>query len=101
MAFAPSRPALQIKAPVRFPALVLAAAGVAVSKLNGVFSFGLDFPSLVDNAGIADPSQYTTAVYNKVLGRYEEVRLDGQPHHARDDAMGWTARPGAPLRLCA
>ena len=77
--FTTSRPNLIVKTLLRFPALVLASAGLKVTKTNGTYTFSFDFPSLTDNAGISDPSNYTLPIYNTTTGEYEEARLDNIP----------------------
>lgn len=79
MSLAPARAAIKLKAGLKFPARVLAAAGLAISRANGVYTFGLNFPGLVANAGIADPTKYTLAAYNVTTGAYEAVRSDYLP----------------------
>jgi hypothetical protein len=59
-----------------FPADVVATGGVKVTSTAGRFTFTLDYPTLVDNAGVVDPSRYTVALWSADAGRYEEARID-------------------------
>jgi hypothetical protein len=77
MPFSSSRPSIKGKALLRFPARVDEGAGIAITKAAGVYTFALDYATLADNAGIADPSLYSVAVWNTVSEEFEEVRLDG------------------------
>jgi hypothetical protein len=76
MALAPARPAIKLKTGVKFPARVLEGAGIDIALANGAYTFSLDYPSLVNNAGIPDPSIYRVAIYNVSTLQYEEAPLD-------------------------
>jgi hypothetical protein len=70
-----TRPRIIIKSLTRFPAKVYAENGVGVHSSNGAYTFGLDYPNLIDSRGIEDANKATIAVYRYDLQRYEEVRL--------------------------
>lgn len=75
MALAPSRPAIRLKCGVKIPARVVSGPGISQSLSGGVLTTSLDFPSLDDNAGVPNPADFTTVLYNKTLERYEEAPL--------------------------
>ncbi len=70
-----TRPRIIIKSLTRFPAKVYAENGVGVQSGNGAFTFGLDYPNLIESHGIEDANKATIAVYRYDLQRYEEVKL--------------------------
>lgn len=76
MALAPARPAIKLKTGVKLPASMAEGPGIDITRSNGIFTIGLDYPSLTDNAGIPDPSIYRLAIYNTSTQEYEEAPLD-------------------------
>jgi len=70
---------LKLKTLLRFPYRVIANSGIQAPIENGVITFGLDYPTLTQNAGIPDPSLFTIAALNTGTGEYEEVPLSDVP----------------------
>lgn len=75
MALAPSRPALKLKTVTKIPARVVSGPGISQSLAGGLLTTSLDFATLVDNAGVVDPADYTTVILNTTTGEYEEAPL--------------------------
>lgn len=74
-----SRPGLRARALLRWPASLLAGAGLKWLFQNGQATVSLDYPSLADVASIADPSDFTVALYQKSAGAYGELALTNLP----------------------
>lgn len=79
MAFAPAGPAIDLMVDAKIPARVVSGPGIDQSLDGGVLTTSLDFTTLADNAGISDPSQFSTVIFNTVTEEYEEVSLDAIP----------------------
>jgi hypothetical protein len=76
MALAPARPAIKLKTGVKLPASMAEGPGIDIARANGIYTIGLDYAALTDNAGIPDPTIYTIALLNTDTGEYEEAALD-------------------------
>lgn len=69
----------RVRALLRWPAQLLAGAGLKWTFQNGAALAALDYPSLADVANVADPSDYTVAVYRKSNQAYGELGLNNLP----------------------
>lgn len=69
----------RVRALLRWPAQLLAGAGLKWTFQNGAATAALDYPSLADVASVTDPSDYTVAVYRKSDQAYRELGLNNLP----------------------
>lgn len=83
--FSTSKPAIIVKALLKYPARVFAGTGLKAESNNGNLTFSFDYSSLPFSSTITSPENYTTLVYNGVLERYEEARLDSIPTKIAND----------------
>lgn len=73
---ASSRPGFRARGLLRWPGQLLNGSGISWLFANGKATPSIDVPSLVDLPAVADPSKYTTLVYDSVLARNVKLRLD-------------------------
>lgn len=72
--FGTKRPRLQAKVLPRFPAIVSATSGIAVTKSGGEYAFGLAIGSLVENES-PDTAACFLVIWNSETESYERVSL--------------------------
>ena len=77
--FTTSRPTISVKSVTRYPTRITTGTGLSYTYDNGTLNISLDYSDIPDSAAIADPSNYTTVVYNKTTRLLEEVQLDYIP----------------------
>ena len=85
--FTTSRPTISVKSVTRYPTRITTGTGLSYSYDNGTLNISLDYSDIPDSAQIADPSNYTTVVYNKTTGLLEEVQLDYIPTTVVEDPV--------------
>jgi hypothetical protein len=85
--FTTSRPTISVKSVTRYPTRITTGTGLSYSYDNGTLNISLDYSDIPDSAQIADPSNYTTVVFNKTTGALEEVQLDYIPTTVVDDPV--------------
>lgn len=66
---------LRVNVNVPFPALVAGAAGIKVTKLNGIWTIAPDYTAFGQVATVADPANSYSLVWNALTGLFALVQI--------------------------
>lgn len=66
---------IRVNVNVPFPALVAGAAGIKVTKLNGIWTIAPDYTAFAKNTSVADPANSYLQVWNALTGVYTLVPI--------------------------
>lgn len=66
---------LRVNVNVPFPALVAGAAGIKITKTNGIWTIAPDYTAFVQSGSVADPTNSYVLVWNAISGLFTNVSV--------------------------